>query len=284
MVHHLHRARDFHDWQLDWENRQTSAVETGFHHDRRGFVFRDLFVGNEIRTPEPVCPENGCRAVESRISPRKKPVGDLSERLSVSGADRGGDSGDVFGELVWSGVILVTVGLSKTKMREVFIVTVASLRKNGVKFFLFMGFIVETIAELAENLDSAVVVTDGSTIPVYANTAFCELCGYSLEELIGGKPLAQLLPASPPGDELRKNFRENLNSNYPFKFKTDSVRKDGSTFIVGGFILGFLQAGKGQRFVAIERELATHETELFESSNYKQAVREVCNIINDASV
>lgn len=98
---------------------------------------------------------------------------------------------------------------------------------------------------------------------VYVNPAFCEMTGYSFDELIGKSP--SLLQGKKSDQAVLDDLEEKISKGEIFHGKTFNYRKDGSEFIMEWKIVPIRGAeGVVSHFLAIQRELK--DTDLTDGS------------------
>ncbi len=89
---------------------------------------------------------------------------------------------------------------------------------------------------------------------VYVNPAFCQMTGYSFDELIGKSPA--LLQGKKSEQAVLDDLKEKIDKGEIFHGKTFNYRKDGSEFIMEWKIVPIRGAeGVVSHFLAIQREL-----------------------------
>jgi PAS domain S-box-containing protein len=112
-----------------------------------------------------------------------------------------------------------------------------------------------------EHLRDPVVIVDAERHPergrviTYANPAFCAMCGYAAEELIGHSP--RMLHG--PGTDLDRLKRVStaLDRKQPTRIEVLNYRRNGEAYWVEVSISPLVEAdGEARYFVAVERELA----------------------------
>jgi len=94
---------------------------------------------------------------------------------------------------------------------------------------------------------------------IYVNPAFCELTGYSFDELIGKSPA--LLQGIKSDRKVLENLRDTISKGEIFHGKTYNYRKDGSEFIMEWKIVPIHGAeGNISHYLAIQRELSEEDS------------------------
>ena len=89
---------------------------------------------------------------------------------------------------------------------------------------------------------------------IYVNPAFCEMTGYTFEELIGKSPA--ILQGEKSDQAVLKELKEKLDDGDVFHGKTYNYRKDGSEFIMEWKIVPIHGAeGVVSHYLAIQREV-----------------------------
>ncbi len=91
------------------------------------------------------------------------------------------------------------------------------------------------LAQAVEQTSDAVVVTDARLDPpgpriVFVNPAFCQMTGYTYDELIGQTP--QMLQVTETDSMLLSQLKQALNDEQPFTAATINYRKDGTPYHV----------------------------------------------------
>ena len=90
---------------------------------------------------------------------------------------------------------------------------------------------------------------------LYANPAFCQMCGYELEELIGRSP--KLLQGEMSNHRILQRMREDLSAGLPFHGAITNYRKDGQSYPVEWNISPILNAdGKVSHYISIQKDLS----------------------------
>ena len=93
---------------------------------------------------------------------------------------------------------------------------------------------------------------------VYVNPAFCEMTGYSFDELIGKSPA--LLQGKKSDQAVLDDLRDKINRGEVFHGKTYNYKKDGSEFMMEWKIVPIRGVeGVVSHFLAIQRELKDNE-------------------------
>jgi PAS domain S-box-containing protein len=101
----------------------------------------------------------------------------------------------------------------------------------------------------------AVVVTGADGLVRWVNPAFTDLCGYTLEELKGGKP-GRLLQGAETDREAVARIRESVRLARPCRETLVNYHKDGGRYVVDVRIAPILDdAAQPCWFVARERRL-----------------------------
>ena len=138
----------------------------------------------------------------------------------------------------------------------------------------------ESQQQLAEatihNADESIVVTDtlldepGPRI-VYANPAFFEMTGYTLDEVKGKSP--RMLQGPKSDRTVLRRLRESLQAGETFRGETVNYRKDGTEFIMEWHIAPIREGGEITHWVATQRDVTERrrlERELLEISSREQ--------------
>ncbi len=84
------------------------------------------------------------------------------------------------------------------------------------------------LADVLESLPDAVVVTDAASQILYANRGYCELTGYSLEEVLGQTP--KLIRSPETGPETVREVWDSLTAIGEFRGRLTNKRANGSLF------------------------------------------------------
>ena len=89
---------------------------------------------------------------------------------------------------------------------------------------------------------------------VYVNPAFCEMTGYTFEELMGKSPA--ILQGDKSDQTVLRELKEKLDDGDVFHGKTYNYRKDGSEFIMEWKIVPIHgEEGIISHYLAIQREV-----------------------------
>ena len=89
---------------------------------------------------------------------------------------------------------------------------------------------------------------------IYVNPAFCEMTGYTFEELIGKSPA--ILQGDKSDQAVLKELKEKLDDGDVFHGKTYNYRKDGTEFIMEWKIVPIRgEEGIVSHYLAIQREV-----------------------------
>lgn len=90
---------------------------------------------------------------------------------------------------------------------------------------------------------------------IYVNPAFCEITGYSFEELVGKSPA--LLQGEKSDQTVLMDLKDKIDRGEIFHGKTYNYRKDGSEFIMEWKIVPIRGAEREiSHYLAIQRELS----------------------------
>ncbi len=117
---------------------------------------------------------------------------------------------------------------------------------------------VQLLNEYKKALDESAIVskTDSDGIITYANENFCQICGYSKEELIGRSHNIVRHPDT--SEELFVQMWQTLNPQNMFKSTIKNRKKDGSSYYLDITIVPIIDPIKGVReFIAIGYEVTT---------------------------
>jgi len=89
---------------------------------------------------------------------------------------------------------------------------------------------------------------------VYVNPSFCEMTGYTFEELVGKSPA--ILQGEKTDPAVLKELQKKLDEGDVFHGKTFNYRKDGSEFIMEWKIIPIRgEEGVNSHYLAIQREV-----------------------------
>jgi len=117
---------------------------------------------------------------------------------------------------------------------------------------------VQLLNEYKKALDESAIVskTDANGIITYANENFCEICGYSKDELIGNSHNLVRHPDTP--DDFFVQMWKTLNTQNMFKGTIKNRRKEGSSYYLDITIVPIIDPIQGVReFIAIGYEVTT---------------------------
>lgn len=117
---------------------------------------------------------------------------------------------------------------------------------------------VQLLNEYKKALDESAIVskTDVDGVITYANANFCEICGYSTEELIGRSHNIVRHPDTP--DEFFVEMWETLTTQKMFKGTIKNRAKDGTSYYLDITIVPIIDPVKGiSEFIAIGYEVTT---------------------------
>lgn len=118
---------------------------------------------------------------------------------------------------------------------------------------------VELLKATLEAVREAILITDnqldrpGPTI-IYANPAFCEMTGYSADEVVGQTPRLLQGPETDVG--LMHILRQQLQAGETFSGETVNYRKDGSPFRMEWTIRPFPAEGPPRYLIASQRDVS----------------------------
>ncbi|OUL32980.1 hypothetical protein BV372_17470 [Nostoc sp. T09] len=115
------------------------------------------------------------------------------------------------------------------------------------------------------NVNDAILITEAEALDepfgpqiVYANTAFTQMCGYTLSEVIGKTP--RILQGEQTSRTELTKIRAALQNGSPIRTELINYKKNGSTYCVDlkQFPIAN-KAGKIKHFVSIQREITKHK-------------------------
>lgn len=95
---------------------------------------------------------------------------------------------------------------------------------------------------------------------VYANKAYCDLTGYSIEELLGINP-GKLLQRDMPTSN-RDYIRRQMNTLQPIDVLVKNFRKDGSEFWNGLHIHPVIENGRCIYWVGMAKDVSEFVTDV----------------------
>ncbi|MBC53466.1 MAG: hypothetical protein CMQ34_06465 [Gammaproteobacteria bacterium] len=116
----------------------------------------------------------------------------------------------------------------------------------------------DLLMTVLETVQEAVLVTDARVdLPgpaiVYANTAFCEMTGYTLKELEGKTP--RLLQGNLTDRSVMKKLRDSMLDRTTFFGETYNYRKDGTPFRIQWSVRPYPACGAPRYFIAVQRDV-----------------------------
>lgn len=108
----------------------------------------------------------------------------------------------------------------------------------------------------------AFVVTDEARKLMFANRALTDLCGHSLEELLGNS-LGEILQGNETNPHVVASVSEQLRRLTPFSFAITNYHRNGTRYIAGVYVLPVTHPlSERTCFVGLERELIEGEEPL----------------------
>lgn len=124
-------------------------------------------------------------------------------------------------------------------------------------FQTIMKNLLQTAFEIS--FDGLMITESGPGYPiVYINPAFCELTGYSPQELIGNSPA--MLQGEKSDQSVLDRLKVNIEKGDLFHGKTVNYRKDGTEFIMEWKIVPIRKEdGKISHYLAVQREIKEDE-------------------------
>lgn len=111
--------------------------------------------------------------------------------------------------------------------------------------------ILETM--LLQGYDS-VLITDATNNPkiTYANSAFTQLTGYSIDEILGKSP--KILQGPSTSQEVIQRLRKCLIDVTVFEGEAVNYKKDGTIFMMNWRMIPIIEHGELKAWLAIQRE------------------------------
>jgi PAS domain S-box-containing protein len=120
-------------------------------------------------------------------------------------------------------------------------------RKRGEEALLLQNIALQSAA-------NAILITDCKGKIIFANRAFSQFTGYSLEEVIGKNP--NILKSGKQSDKFYKNLWDTILSGIVWKGELENKRKDGITYTEEMTITPVYQAGgEISHFIAIKQDV-----------------------------
>lgn len=139
----------------------------------------------------------------------------------------------------------------------------------------------ELLAILLEKSFEAVVITDADPHHhkiLYVNPKFCQMTGYSKEELYGQSP--GILAGDRTNPQVIKRLKEALLAGQPFVGATTNYRKDGSAYPVQWNIYPVLgENGTPEFFISIQKDLSLLRENLARLKSSSESFRNFLNEI-----
>ena len=134
---------------------------------------------------------------------------------------------------------------------------IADIFSHDQNFQTIMKNMLQTAFELS--FDGLMITESGPGYPiVYINPAFCELTGYSPQELIGKSPA--ILQGEKSDQNVLDRLKVNIEKGDLFHGKTVNYRKDGTEFIMEWKIVPIRKEdGKISHYLAVQREIKEDE-------------------------
>lgn len=109
---------------------------------------------------------------------------------------------------------------------------------------------------LVDMVDDGIVITDAQQRITWANNGFCQLCGYTLPELIGRNP-GRLLQGDQTNAATVKRIRNALKNNQKCTVDILNYHKDGHPYWVSLHITPLVDVMDNVvRFMSIAREIS----------------------------
>jgi diguanylate cyclase (GGDEF)-like protein/PAS domain S-box-containing protein len=116
------------------------------------------------------------------------------------------------------------------------------------------ALLTQAVAQMA----NAVMITDVKGHIVWVNDAFCEICGYDRDEVIGRTP--SFLKSGKQGAEVYEELWQQVLSGRVWQGKMVDARKDGSLYTADETITALRDAdGAIRHFVAVQQDVTQRE-------------------------
>jgi PAS domain S-box-containing protein len=120
----------------------------------------------------------------------------------------------------------------------------------------------------AVDISSIVSKTDEKGIITYVNDSFCEISGYSAEELVGNSHSLVRHPSEPK--ELYQELWKSIQSGNVWHGILRNIRKDGSTYIVDATIMPIKDSDENiVEYIAIRKDITDLEHKKLELERLK---------------
>lgn len=140
--------------------------------------------------------------------------------------------------------------------------------------------LLRTVADRSFN---SVLITHANQNIVYANPAFCGMCGYSLNELVGQNPRILQGPLTDP--RVIDRLRQALANHEPFSGSTINYRKNGQPYVVEWNISPILDSNGTVRFyISVQKDITHLKAEQNTSDLFLKTIDATCDgiFITDA--
>ncbi len=132
-------------------------------------------------------------------------------------------------------------------------INITDILSNDHNFQSIMRNMLQTTLDMS--FDGVMITEAGPGYPiVYVNSAFCEMTGYALEDLLGKSP--KLLQGENTDKRVLDDLKEKIEVGSIFHGKTMNYRKDGTEFIMEWKIVPVRNKHeKISHYLAIQREI-----------------------------
>lgn len=129
-----------------------------------------------------------------------------------------------------------------------------------------------------ESISSGIIITDLDGNIEYVNPKFCEITGYSVEQVIGKNP--RFLKSGESEKSVYENLWQTITSGLSWKGEMQNVRKDGSLYWAHNSISGVKDSsGITTHFIAVQDDV-TLQYELAEQLSFEVTHDTLTGLIN----